>query len=345
MLGSLPVPHAATRLAYRAQHAAMRGSLVRAHRVVRALTGNRAGVDRAQASAVHERYEALLERDLDNVAAGAYPARLLFGMPFREYARALPRFVADLPRTARRARRADFEDLPAGVDLHAYPDYFRRNFHWQSDGYLSRRSAELYDVGVELVFLGVADVMRRQVIPPMRRHLDTFPRGPKRILDVGCGAGALLRQLAIAFPGDQLHGVDLSPYYVEVARERLRDVPGASLVAENAEALPWRDGYFDAVASVYLFHELPRDVRRTVSREMHRVLKPGGALVIEDSAQYAEANEIASYLETFGREMHEPYYRGYLRDDLAEVLRETDFTVDDVNPCFVAKVVSARKAA
>jgi ubiquinone/menaquinone biosynthesis C-methylase UbiE len=170
-----------------------------------------------------------------------------------------------------------------------------------------------------------------------------LPPGPKRILDVACGAGSLLRQLALVFPGDHLYGVDLSPYYVDVARDRLRGVPNLTLAAENAESLPWRDGYFDALVSVYLFHEIPKDVRRTVLREMWRVLKPGGSLVIEDSAQYAEASEIASYLDAFSREMHEPYYRGYLQDDLAEALRETGFVVDEVSPCLFAKVVSAHK--
>ncbi len=337
------------RLAYRAQHAVIREPVRRAHRIMRALTQSRISVDRSQISAIDARHDALLARDLENAERGVYPTRLLFRMPFAEYARALPRFVAELPRTALRARRKDFHDLPADVDLGAYPEYFRRNFHWQSDGYLSRRSAELYDVGVELVFMGVADVMRRQTLPAVRRHFDGLspgrPPGPKRILDVACGAGSLLRQLAVAFPDAKLHGVDLSPHYVEVARERLRNVPDVTLVAENAESLPWRDAHFDAVVCVYLFHELPKDVRRTVLREMHRVLKPGGVLVVEDSAQYAEAADIASFLEAFSQEMHEPYYRGYLRDDLSELLAETGFAVDAVEPCFVAKVVSAHKPA
>ena len=68
---------------------------------------------------------------------------------------------------------------------------------------------------------------------------------------------------------------------VSMARASLAAVPEVSLVAENAEKLPYRDDYFDIVTSVYLLHELPRRVRHGVIEEMHRVLRPGGALVIE----------------------------------------------------------------
>lgn len=334
------LPFTATRLAYKAQQAAIRVPVLRAQRLVRRLTDNPAPRDRALAEAVRRRYDELLERELDNVEQGFYPARLLFQMPVAEYAKALPRFVADLPRSARRARLRAFRDLPDDVALESYPDYYRRTFHWQTDGYLSRRSAELYDVGVELLFLGAADVMRRQVMPPLARHFAAHPVARPRILDVACGGGSTLRQLAGAFPGARLHGLDLSPYYLELARARL---PGVSFVAENAESMPYRDGWFDAVVSVHLFHELPKDARRNVLAEIRRVLAPGGALVIEDSAQLSDAPEIAGSLETFGEEMHEPYYLSYIRDDLATMLEETGFEVDAVAPCFVAKVVSAKK--
>ena len=61
------------------------------------------------------------------------------------------------------------------------------------------------------------------------------------------------------------------------------------------------------VTSVYLLHELPRRVRRLALAEMHRVLRPGGLLVIEDSAQHVESGEFLRFLEAFSTEMHEPY--------------------------------------
>jgi ubiquinone/menaquinone biosynthesis C-methylase UbiE len=151
--------------------------------------------------------------------------------------------------------------------------------------------------------------------------------------------------VAQALPGHKYFGVDLSPFYVEAARTNLSGVPDVTLTAENAEALPYRDGYFDIVSSVYLFHELPRSARRHVFAELYRVLKPGGVVVVEDSAQLSDADDIAYWLENFSSEMHEPYYRDYLRDDLATALTQAGFRVDSTDPCWVAKVVTGHKVA
>ncbi len=107
--------------------------------------------------------------------------------------------------------------------------------------------------------------------------------------------------------------------------------------------MPFRDGWFDVVTSVHLFHELPKDVRRRVMAEMLRVLRPGGLLVIEDSAQLSDSGRIARVLATFADEFHEPYYKGYIRDDLAEALEEVGFDVEESAPHMVAKVVVAKK--
>ena len=74
-----------------------------------------------------------------------------------------------------------------------------------------------------------------------------------------------------------------------------------------------------------------------------RVLRPGGLLVIEDSAQPAESPELADVLADFPVQFHEPFYRDYLEDDLAALVAEAGFVVDAVEPHLVAKVVTARR--
>ena len=74
-----------------------------------------------------------------------------------------------------------------------------------------------------------------------------------------------------------------------------------------------------------MFHELPRNARRNVVREMFRVVRPGGLVVIEDSAQLAESPELEGVLRDFPAEFHEPFYADYLEDDLAGILRECGF--------------------
>lgn len=333
----------AYRLAYRAQQASIRHAIIGAHRLIRSVLGRKVAPNQQAVRAVRRRYAALLKQDLKNVDEGAYSADQLLGLPFSEYARHVPDLAVEVRRAFRRAKRGQYRDLPPHLDLSEYPAYFRRNFHWQTDGYLSRRSADLYDVQVEFLFLGCAHVMRRQILPAMVRHArQTSER--LRILDVGCGTGRTLRQVARALPGHKYYGVDLSPFYVEAARKNLETIRDVTLAAENAESLPFRDGYFDIVSSVYLFHELPRNTRRRVFAEMHRVLKPGGLIVVEDSAQLSDAADIAYWLENFSAEMHEPYYRDYLRDDLATLFESSGFRVNSTSPCWVAKVVTGHKA-
>jgi len=94
---------------------------------------------------------------------------------------------------------------------------------------------------------------------------------------------------------------------------------------------------------VYLFHELPRNARRNVVRELYRVVRPGGLVVIEDSAQLVESGDIGEALRAFPRDFHEPFYAHYLEDDLAAMLAARGFELAAVEPHLVAKVVVARR--
>lgn len=333
------------RVAYRAQHLAFLVNATVLQETTRLLTRTpRPRMSAALLALLRRRVDALFERDLANVRDGLYPRDLLFQIPTRDYARAFPRLALDVPRVVRRKRRGRYKDIPE-VDKTRYPAYYRRTFHWQTDGYFSAHSAEVYDLGVELLFRGTADVMRRQVIPPVSRFLrdEGRPPGHVRLLDVACGTGRTLHQLATAHPDLRYHGVDLSPHYVQAARRLLAGVPEVSLAVENAEALPYADGAFDVVTSVYLFHELPRNARRNVVAEMWRVLRPGGLLVIEDSCQPSDSPELAAVLADFPAEFHEPFYRDYLDDDLGALLAERGFDVAPAEAHLVAKVVTARK--
>lgn len=287
------------------------------------------------------RFEALLERDVENVRNGYYPRSLLHQFPFFDYLLRMPEALLDLPRVLVRSYRGRYDDLPATANPEAYPSYYRRTYHWQSDGWLSDRSARLYDASVEFLFGGTADVMRRMAIPPLVDGVRGTAR--PRILDVACGTGRFLSQLSSALPDARLYGLDMSPFYVRYARRLLEPAAEATLLVEDAAKMPFADGYFDAVASVFLFHELPPRVRRAVATEMHRVLKPGGTVVLCDSAQLRDSAEIGDALQAFPAGYHEPYYKGYLRDDLATLLGECGFERAKTEPFLVSKVVVAKK--
>jgi len=94
---------------------------------------------------------------------------------------------------------------------------------------------------------------------------------------------------------------------------------------------------------VFMFHELPKPVRRRVTREVRRVLAPGGRFVICDSAQLSDSGEVADVLLGFPESYHEPFYRGYLSDDLSAVMSDCGLTVTESRSHLVSKVVVGEK--
>jgi ubiquinone/menaquinone biosynthesis C-methylase UbiE len=104
--------------------------------------------------------------------------------------------------------------------------------------------------------------------------------GPRRVLDVGCGTGYLLRLLAAQYPGaSELAGVDPAPSMIEAAvrsarDERLRFAVGV------AERLPYPDSFFDLAVSTTSFDHWSD--QQAGLRECGRVLRPGGCLVLVD---------------------------------------------------------------
>lgn len=297
------------------------------------------------AASLRSRIERLFEEDWQDAEEGIYPRDLIEAQNLWEYARAMPRLLADLPRTRARIGRGDFKDVPD--DTGRYPRYYTRNFHYQTEGYLGHTSAALYDLQVELLFGGTADAMRRRLIPPLvrfAREQRASPEKPLRILDVACGTGHFLRMLGAALPQQaKLFGLDLSPQYIARARELLPREADVSLVCDNAEKLPFSDGTFDAVTSVFLLHEIPGDVRERVLKEAARVVRPGGMVVVADSIQLADAPELEREILGFPKRFHEPYYLGYVKDDLAARMSDAGLRVTDSKLAFLTKVVTAVK--
>lgn len=98
-----------------------------------------------------------------------------------------------------------------------------------------------------------------------------------RLLEVGCGLGIELAKLSAL--GFDATGVDLAPRAVELANAyfRMKGVRGTAIQG-NAENLDFADGSFDAIYSSGVLQHTP-DIRRAV-REIHRVLNPGGSILI-----------------------------------------------------------------
>jgi SAM-dependent methyltransferase len=98
-----------------------------------------------------------------------------------------------------------------------------------------------------------------------------------RLLEVGCGVGAVLAVLGQEFPGVQLVGVDIEPKQLEFARGHLaRAGVEATLLEADALALPFEDRSFDHVWMMWFLEHVADPV--AVLQEARRVLVPGGAI-------------------------------------------------------------------
>jgi SAM-dependent methyltransferase len=142
------------------------------------------------------------------------------------------------------------------------------------------------------------------------RHLPDWRE--KRILDAGCGTGAVLQRL-----GNPLRnvGIDLAPEAIAFCQRRgLANVRQA-----DVQALPFADASFDAViSSSVLYHGWVVDVRGAL-REMHRVLRPGGLVLVNLPALHFLHSAHDEAVMTARR---------FTRTEVRSLLRETDFETE-----------------
>lgn len=256
----------------------------------------------------------LHEWDRAHIEAGTYPLNTVEIENPIQHARSFAGVLRDGVRVAWRMRQNKTKDLPAD-STEGVPEYYARNFHFQTDGYFSEASARRYDHQVEILFSGTASTMRRIVLPILAHA----PAG--KWLELGCGAGSATSGVLKTYPGAHVTAVDLSEPYLKVAQDQLRSLKGVDFMRADSTNLPFKDETFEAVYSMYMLHEMPRKTREAVVREAYRVLKPGGLLVFADSLQWNDNEELNWALERFPKIYHEPFYKDYSRDQLADLIK------------------------
>jgi ubiquinone/menaquinone biosynthesis C-methylase UbiE len=282
----------------------------------------------------------LIAADRRNVERGLYPAPRLPILGLSDLRRMSRRFLDDAEEVARRRRQGSAQEVAGAAGL---PRYYRQNFHFQTDGYLSPDSAAIYDFQVETLFGGTAGAMRRQALPFLADALAGRDQRQLRLLEAGCGTGALTSEIALAFPRMVIHAIDPSPHYIDAARTRVRSAKAA--FAEGlVEALPFEGGSFDLAASCYLFHELPPKIRAAAAAELARVVKPGGVYIHLDTLQLGDTPQFDGLLEAFPHLFHEPYYGTYAKTPLAGLFGKAGFNMIGQTVGFLTKVTAFRRA-
>lgn len=287
---------------------------------------------------------ALYRRDWANIEQGVYVApNDALPPPGRAIAQML-RFFADVPLVSKRRQARAGGEVAQHPQAQSLPAYYRRNFHYQTDGYLSAESASLYDHQVEVLFVGGAAAMRRQTMPEIREALRGRKQSETVLLDLACGTGTYLAFVKRNLPRLNVIGVDLSAAYALHARKTLSAWSRTQVLQGAAESLPIGDESIDVVTCIYLFHELPRAVREKVVREAARVLKPGGRFVFLDSLQPGDHPPYDGLLQVFPKAFHEPYYRDYGRQDLPALFESEGLRlIETPSRAFFSKLLVAEK--
>ena len=172
------------------------------------------------------------------------------------------------------------------------PRYYRRNFHFQTDGISPKRSAELYGIG------GVA--LRRG--GRCDETLD-YPRVEASFRDFGwkgpsfsrnrCGNRRATGFVHLAFPKAKIVATDLSDPYLKEAQKKLKRMNRIDFMQADGTSLPFQAEHFDAIYSVFLyFMSYPWRPAQEIIAESKRVLKPGGIFAFVDSLQTGDRKKL-----------------------------------------------------
>lgn len=151
--------------------------------------------------------------------------------------------------------------------------WLRRVYQWIKEGYLARRygyRSESLEVWKR--FLGLLLYFhpgRRENVNFSVMYLPSLPSG--RLLDVGCGSGEKIKFMRDM--GWQAEGVDIDPVAVSSARAKGLQVRLGPLEGHN-----YPDNYFDAITMSHLIEHVYNPLGLLI--ECHRILKPGGRLVV-----------------------------------------------------------------
>lgn len=119
----------------------------------------------------------------------------------------------------------------------------------------------------------------------------TFSSTNLAILDFGCGVGNSMPHLRKYFSNSDIYGVDVSLESIKLAEVNSKnyDVQFLHLISEA----PFDDGKFDIIFSACVFHHIRSDLRIFWLNELHRLLKPGGLLMIYEHNPY---NPVTQYI-------------------------------------------------
>ena len=199
----------------------------------------------------------------------------------------------DLPRMTNEARRLCTSNrkrgslmLDARVRMPAYVGTI--DIHGQPGGYELDDSEDdilggaLYEAGGTLYSRGAAIGAEDSKAVCLIAFLqERYPDlDPRRIVDLGCSAGAASAPYAEAYPRAEVHAIDVGAGMLRYAHARAEAMGMAvHFSQQNCQETRFEDASFDLVVSHNLFHEISGTGASATFRECHRILRPGGVMM------------------------------------------------------------------
>ena len=220
------------------------------------------------------------------------------------------------------------------------PEYARYEIHCQPGGFVGHPfSGHLYFYGTNSFFEGRREAGGQDELHITLASQVPVPKDGKllRVLDLGCGVGQLATCLKERFPKAEVHGVDIAAPMLRFAHMRSVDLNVAVHYKHCAgENLKFPDNYFDVVASFILHHEIPAQATVKISRELHRVIRPGGLYFPIDFYTGAAYKKLTPhYLYSMWKDYrwnHEVWREDYRKLNFSQTFRDAGFSVDENGP-------------
>lgn len=227
--------------------------------------------------------------------------------------------LTDLRNFLERKKLKDSTDLKGITFNTDCPEYFKRNYHYQTDGYFSFDSAMRYDHQIELLFLGTGHIMRKVAYAELANIL----KGSEDVLEFGAGSGTSGHQFKQIFPGIVLDILEPSSAYLDFARRTYPQTFNECIPVfmENFKSLK----KYDCIFSCFVMHEIPVAFWDLVVQRIKESLKPNGHLFIIDSQQNCDSPAHQFALDQFAEDFYEPYFQEYRENSLEEYFLQKGF--------------------
>jgi SAM-dependent methyltransferase len=207
-------------------------------------------------------------------------------------------------------------------------------------------SGAVYDRAVYLYAMGRMGPLNTDMgdtaIAYLRAH---FPElQPRRILDLGCTVGHSTLPYVDAYPGAEVHAIDVAAPVLRYAHARAESLgKPVHFSQQNAESTRFPDAHFDLIVSHILVHETSHAAIRRILRECHRLLRPGGVVLHVETPPFSALEPYDQFmLDWDTRNNNEPYWSGSHEIDPAALAGECGF---DPARAFEAMEPSAFHAA